>query len=50
MTNLELTEGEILMDDDYSDEAEVLKEAWPLPIADTVKEFEEYLLDIGVRI
>ncbi len=48
--DMELTEDEILMDDEFPDEAETLKEAWPLPIADTVKEFENYLMDIGVRI
>ncbi len=47
---MELTEDEMLMDDYFPDEAEILKEAWPLPIADTVKEFENYLMDIGVRI
>jgi len=32
------------------EEDAVLREAWPLPFEDTVREFEEYLLDIGVRI
>ena len=31
-------------------EETVLKESWPLPWEETVREFEEYLLDIGVRI
>ena len=31
-------------------EEDLLKESWPLPVEDTVKEFEQYLEDIGVRI
>ena len=27
-----------------------LKETWPLPVQDTVREFEQYLLDIGLRL
>ncbi len=27
----------------------ILKEAWPLPEEDTLREFEQYLADIGVR-
>ena len=50
MTALETTEEEYLIDETGQEQEEVLKESFPLPWADTVKEFEDYLLDIGVRI
>ena len=34
----------------YPDEDAVLKEAWPIPFQDMVREFEDYLEEIGVRI
>lgn len=46
---LEITE-ELLMDDLFPSEEDLLKEAWPLPAEDTAKEFELYLEEIGVRI
>ena len=46
---MEITE-EILLDELFPVEDDLLKESWPLPVEQTVKEFEEYLLDIGVRI
>ena len=46
---MEITE-EILLDELFPEEDDLLKESWPLPVEQTVKEFEEYLLDIGVRI
>lgn len=46
---MEITE-EILLDGLFPEEDDLLKESWPLPVEQTVKEFEEYLLDIGVRI
>ena len=49
MNTLEMTE-ELLMEELFPADEAVFKEAWPLPEEETVKEFEEYLLDIGVRI
>ena len=46
---MEIAEEEFLTDETLPAD-DLLNEAWPLPIEDTVKEFEEYLLDIGVRI
>ena len=36
-------------DEMRQEEASALKEAWPLPPEETIREFEEYLMDIGVR-
>ena len=47
---MEITEEEYLTDEYEQETAEVLKESNPLPWEETVREFEEYLLDIGVRI
>ena len=45
------TTDETLIAEETEQAAEAaLKESWPLPWEDTVREFEEYLLDIGVRI
>lgn len=33
----------------YPNEADLLKETWPFPQENTVKEFEEFLMDIGLR-
>ncbi len=49
MTPLEITE-DLLMDDLFPTEEDLLKESWPLPAENTVKEFELYLEEIGVRI
>ena len=49
MILLEITE-EILLEELFPAEDELIKETWPLPAEDTAKEFEEYLLDIGIRI
>ena len=46
---MEITEEEYLTDDTAREE-EILKESFPLSWEDTVREFEDYLLDIGVRI
>ena len=45
---MEITEEEFLTDDRTEDD--LFKETAPLPWDDTVREFENYLLDIGVRI
>ena len=44
------TVDEAILTDELYPEEELLKETWPLPIEDMVKEFELYLEDIGVRI
>ena len=41
---------ELLIDEYYPSEEDLIKETWSLPLDNKVKEFEEYLLDIGVRI
>ena len=49
--NVEITEEEYLTDDLTQEEEDtILKESAPLPWEETVREFEEYLLNIGVRI
>ena len=47
---MELTEEESLADETFPDREAALKEAWPVSEEDLIKEFEEYLLDIGVRV
>ena len=49
MTPLEITE-ETLLADLFPTGDDLLKESWPLPVEDTVKEFELYLEEIGVRV
>ena len=46
---MEITEEEYLVDES-EEETDLFKETWPLPPEDTVREFEQYLLDIGIRI
>ena len=46
---MEITEEEFLTDDFGQEIDDLYKETWPLPAEDTVREFEQYLLDIGVR-
>ena len=50
MTSLEITEEEFQIDDLLQADEDIYKEAWPVPQEDLIKEFEEYLLDIDVRI
>ncbi len=47
---MEITEEEFLTDETEKDYDAVLKETWPVPMEDLIREFEDYLLDIGVRI
>lgn len=47
MISLEITE-EILLEELFPAENDLMKESWPLPAEETVKEFEEYLPDIGM--
>lgn len=46
---METTE-EFLPEEIYPEEDAILEEAWPIPPEDYAREFEQYLLDIGVRI
>jgi len=46
---MEITE-EALLADLFPDVDTILKEGWPLSAEDTVKEFELYLEEIGVRV
>ena len=47
---MEITEEEYLMEELFPAEEAILKEAWSIPQEDLIREFENYLLDIGVRI
>ena len=47
---METIEEEYLADETEPDEETLLEETWPITRESRVKEFEEYLLDIGVRI
>ena len=47
---METIEEEYLVDETEPDEETLLEETWPITRERLVKEFEEYLLDIGVRI
>ena len=46
---MEITEA-LLLEELFPKPDDLLKESWPLPAEETVKEFELYLEDIGVRI
>ena len=46
---MEATTEEPLTNEMYPAEEALLKETWPIPLDDMVKEFEEYLMDIGLR-
>ena len=50
MNTLEIAEEEYLAEDSAPADDAVLAEAWPIPREDLIREFEEYLLDIGVRV
>ena len=47
---MEITEDEIMMAEANQENSEILKEAWPIPPEDYTREFEEYLMEIGLRI
>ena len=47
---MEIAEESLTADETGLDTDALLKETWPVPEEDFIKEFEEYLLDIGVRI
>lgn len=44
---MDITEEEFLTDD--TTEKDITREAWPIPPSDSVKDFEEYLMDLGLR-
>jgi len=47
---MELKDDEYKSDEKGSEQGSVLRESVPLPWEKTVREFEDYLRDIGVRI
>ena len=47
---MEIIEKEFLAEDLTPADEDILKETWPIPPEDYTREFEQYLLDIGVRI
>ena len=50
MNVLDITEEEFRIDETFPDSDALLRETWPVPPEDDSREFELYLLDIGVRI
>ena len=46
---MEIAEEEFLTDGEDQATDEILMEAWPIPSNDSLKEFEDYLADIGLR-
>ena len=47
---MDITEEKYLTDELEQVEEDILKESFPLSWGETVREFEDYLWDIGVRI
>lgn len=47
---MEITEEEFMTDEQEQEEDNILKESFPLSWEETVREFEDYLWDIGVRV
>lgn len=50
MNPMNIIEEEFLTDETDPADEDVLKEAWPVTQEELTREFEQYLLDIGVRI
>ena len=46
---MEITEEDFFVDGTNQVDDSVLMEAWPIPSEDSLKEFEDYLLDLGLR-
>ena len=44
---MDITEEEFLTDGQTDEE--VSREAWPIPPSDNVKDFEEFLMNLGLR-
>ena len=47
---MEITEEEIMTAESDQEDKEVPKEVWSIPQEDNIREFEEYLMEIGLRI
>ena len=47
---MEIMEDEIMLAEADQEDSEVLKEVWPITPEDYTREFEEYLMEIGLRI
>ena len=46
---MEITEEEFITPDTEPAETKILVEAWPIPPEDDTREFEEFLMEIGLR-
>ena len=46
---MEIAEEEFVLDGTEQVNDSVLREAWPIPSEESLKEFENYLLDLGLR-
>ena len=46
---MEITEEEFVFDGTDQADDDVLMEAWPIPSEESLKEFEDYLAEIGLR-
>ena len=46
---MEIAEEEFVRDGTEQVNDSVLMEAWPIPSEESLKEFENYLLDLGLR-
>lgn len=49
MKTMEITEEEFMFDGTDQADDDVLMEAWPIPSEESLKEFEDYLAEIGLR-
>ena len=47
---MEITEDEVMTAESDQEDKEDLKEVWSIPREDNIREFEEYLMEIGLRI
>jgi len=50
MKSMEISIAEFLTEEFDATDGDLLKEAWPIAPEEYIREFEEYLLEIGVRI
>ena len=46
---MEITEEEFMTPDTDPAEMDIALEAWPIPPEDDTREFEEFLMEIGLR-
>ena len=46
---MEIAEEEFVLDGTEQVNDSVLMEAWPIPSEESLKEFENYLMDLGLR-